>query len=96
VQGCGSLRCEAWLIARTRTGFDVLFALFSRPETDETLIERNVSFDIEVSSIPDRSVVFVGYHHIQGELKCSVPRLCFIVTQWGEVQHPITQILIKR
>ena len=87
---------HVWLIARTRTGFDVLFALFRRPETGETLIERNVSFGTEVSSVPDRSVLFVGYHHIQGELKCSVSRLCFVVTQWGKVQHPISQLLIKR
>jgi hypothetical protein len=77
-------------------GFDVLFALFSRPETDETFIERNVSFDIDVLSVPDRSVVFVGYRHMQGKLKCSVSRLCFVVTQWGKVQHPISQLLIKR
>ena len=89
MQRCGSLCCEARLIARTRTGFDVLFALFSRPETDETLTERNVSFGIEVSSEPDRSVVFVGYHHIQGELKCSVSRLYFVMTHWGRVQRPI-------
>jgi hypothetical protein len=95
VQGCGSLCCEARLIARTRTGLDVLFALFSGPETHETLIERNVSFDTEASSVPDRSVVSVGYRRIQGELKCSVSRLCFVVTHWRKVRHPISQLLIK-